>query len=109
MRRRAGPNALVEPAEDDEIGLLQPGFDQTPDRQPGMAAIERADNSADRQRLEQGRIMASRQRRKIAGGIDQLVVETGRGFPGRLAPQPVGAGLVVGCGQPFGRLDMRGR
>ena len=35
---RARPAALVEPAEDEQVGLLQPRLDQAPDREARMAA-----------------------------------------------------------------------
>ena len=108
MCRRARPTPLVEPAENDEIGLLQAGFDQSPDRQARMATIKRAHDNAGCQRLEQGRVVLSGQVREIPRRIDQLVIKAGRGFACHLAPQPVGARFVIGSGEPLGSFDMRG-
>ena len=41
-RRQAPASALVEPAEDDQVGALQPRLEQAPDEDARMAAIGRA-------------------------------------------------------------------
>ena len=50
--RRAGPGALVEAAEDEEVGLLQARLDEAPDRQAGMLPVARAHHRAGGERLE---------------------------------------------------------
>ena len=92
VHRRAGPGAFVEPAEDDEIGLLQPRLDQPPDCQPRVAPVGRADHGAGGQRLEQGRVVTTGQHREILRGVDQLMAKAGRRVAGRFAPQPRAAG-----------------
>ncbi len=50
------PGALVEPAQDQEIGVLQPGFERAPDREPGMAAEARPHDLPGHQGFEEMRI-----------------------------------------------------
>ena len=81
-----GPSAFVEPAQHEQIGLLQPCLDEAPDREAGMPAKGGADNDAGGQRLEQRRVMPRGDRRKVARRIDQLVAEPRRGLAGCLLP-----------------------
>ena len=103
----AGPGTLVEPAEDNQVGLLQPCLDKAPDRQPRMSAIARAHHHAGGQRLEQCWVVPAGHWRKTVGGVDQLVAEARGGLAGRVAPQPRHAALGIGGGEPLGRRDMR--
>ena len=103
------PGALVQTAKDDQIGLLQPRFEETPDRQPRMTAENRADDRIGGQRLEQGRIMTAGQARKVPRGVDQFVAEARGRLARRLMPEPLAAGFRRGRGQPLGGLDMRCR
>ena len=73
-----------------------------------MPAVRRAHHRAGRERLEQRRVMPSGQRRKIGGGVDQLVTEPRRRLAGRVAPQPRAAGFRVARSETLGRVDMRG-
>ena len=47
--RRGGPNAFVHPAEDHQIGLLEPRFEQAPDADPRVAAVGAADRDGGEQ------------------------------------------------------------
>ena len=78
-----GPAALVHPAEDHQIGLLQPRFEQAPDRNSRVAAI----GTAHRDRVEQfgSAAAAHRRRRAISAWRGGRLFELGDQF-GRLAP-----------------------
>jgi hypothetical protein len=65
-RRVTRPGPLVESAEDDEIGLLQPCLEQAPDGEPGMPAVVWTYHRPSDQRLEERGIVNAAQRRKIA-------------------------------------------
>ena len=106
-RRR--PAALVQTAKNDQIGLLQPRFEETPDRQPGMPAEHRPHDRIGGQRLEQSRKMPAGQRRKVARGIDQLMAEARRRLARRLPPEALAPGFRCGRGEPLCGLDMRCR
>src|SRR5262249_40080901 len=66
MLRGGRPAAFVEPPKDDQIRLLQPRLEKTPDRQSGMPAEDGAHHGGRRQGLEQGWEMTTRQKREIA-------------------------------------------
>ena len=104
-RRR--PAALVQTAENDQVGLLQSRFEETPDRQPRMPAEYRPHDRIGGQRLEQSRIMPAGQRRKVARGIDQFMAEARGRLARRLMPEALAPGFRCGRGKPFGGLDMR--
>ena len=48
--------------QDHQIGLLQPGFQQTPDTEPRMTAVTRTYDSTGHQCVEQGRPVTPRNR-----------------------------------------------
>ena len=92
--RRPGP--LVEPAEDQQVGLLQPRLDQAPDREPRMPAIGRAHPVPAASASNNARVVSPGQRREIGRRIDQLVAEAGGSLTGRVAPQSRDAALGIG-------------
>ncbi len=104
---RGRPAALVQTAQNDQVGLLQPRFEETPDRQPGMPAEHRSDDRIGGQRLEQSRIMPAGQRRKVSRGFDQFMAEARSRLARRLVPEALTPGSLRGRGQPLGGLDMR--
>ena len=104
----AGPSALVQPAEDKQVGLLQAGLEQPPDGKPRVPSVSRADDIAGAQCLEQARIVPAGQRRKIPGSVDQLVTEARRRLACGFAPKPLASGLRRRCRQPLGSPDMGG-
>jgi hypothetical protein len=104
----AGPGALVEPPEHDQIRLLQPRLHKAPDRQARVIAIGRPHRRASDEGLEQRRVVLAAQGREIARGVDQIVTEPRRDLARRLGPEPRGAGLLVGGGEALGGRDMRG-
>ena len=57
--RRAGPGALVEAAEDHEVGALQPCLQQAPDEKPWMATKAWPHLRACEQAFEQSGIVAA--------------------------------------------------
>src|SRR5215469_13085486 len=58
------------------------------------------------ERFEQCRVIAARERRKVAGGVDQLVAEAGSALSRLSDPQPRAAGLCGARRETFGGLDM---
>src|SRR6516165_8901377 len=74
-----------------------------------MPAKNRAHDGPGGESLEQRREMTARQKREIAGGIDQLVVEA-RGHLARcILPEALAAGLRRGRSKALCSLDMRRR
>ncbi len=62
-RRKTWPDAFVEPAQHNEVGLLQPGFEQAPDGDSRMPAVGRPDRSLVEKLPEQ--------RHRVRGGDGQ--------------------------------------
>ena len=60
------PAAFIEPAQDDEIGRLQPGLQRAPDGKAGMAAVARPQHAPGQQALQQGRPAPSLDGRDVA-------------------------------------------
>ncbi len=103
---RAGPHTLVEAAQNDEIGLLQPRFDETPNRQPGVSAESRPHHHTGGERLEEGRVMPAVEEREILRRSYELVAEEGADLAGLGMPKPRAAIYFVGRGKPLGGFDV---
>src|SRR5438477_666745 len=100
---RTGPATLVEPAEDEQVRVLQAGFKEAPDRQPGMESECRPDDDPGSECSEECRVVAAGERRKFAGGVDQLVAEARCTLARGLGPEPGAAFLGSARGETFGR------
>ena len=87
------PHALVEAAEHEPVGMLQPRLEQAPDEEPRMAPEGRPHHRPGDERLEQRRIVAAGEVRAFAGGVEELARDLRRRLARGLAPQPRGAGL----------------
>ena len=55
---QSGPGTFVQPAEDEQIGVLQPRLQQTPDEQARVLAVRRPRRLTGEQALEQDRQLA---------------------------------------------------
>ncbi len=88
--RRGGPSSFVEPAEDHQVGALQPRFEQAPDEQAGMSAIGRPDAFL-RQQLPQhvGEILRLDERRPVTAGQRPAVEQAAERPAGRPGPDAV--------------------
>ncbi len=102
------PHALVEPAQHEPVGMLQPRLEQAPDEKPRMAPEGRPHHRPGDERLEQRRIIAARERRAVARRVEQIGRDLRRRLARRLAPQPRGAGLGIAARQCLGGGDVRG-
>src|SRR5215472_5677694 len=101
------PGALIESPEHEQVGVLQSRLQGAPNRQPRVASESRSHNRTGHQRFKKRPIVAARQRRKIFGGIYQLMTKARRRLARRLAPKAWAAGLRRGRREPLDRLDMR--
>ena len=104
--RIGGPGSLVEAAEAQEIGVLQPCLQGTPDVQPGMQPVGGAHHLGGHQRLEQRRIVAPAHRREARRRGLEPGDEGGRRLARLARPQPLGAGFGGAGGKRLGEGDM---
>src|SRR5215469_17933695 len=105
--RRTRPGTLIETAEHEQVGVLQSRLQGAPNRQPRVASESRSYNRAGHQRFKKRPIVAARQRRKIFGGVDQLMTKARRRLARRLAPEACAARLRRSRRESLYRLDVR--
>ena len=103
---RGWPGTLVEAAQHDEIGALQPGFQKPPDEEPRMAAKARPHRLSSQQGIEESRIGGSSDRRQGVRRLGQLGDKTRGRFAGLAGPQALGAGIFVRGREGFGQGDV---
>ena len=101
-RRQRRPHALVQSAENHQIGMLQPRFEQAPDEYPWVATVRRAH----RARVEQ----VAQQRDPLLTIEDQVRrIEGGFEFGDQLRGEaPVGSRPGADSGKGGGSVAKRG-
>ena len=86
---RGRPGAFVQPAQDQEIGALQTGFQRTPDRKPWMPAEARPHHLGRQHGVEQGRPVAAGDGGVVLPRRAQAGQCIGQCLAGLARPQPV--------------------
>ena len=95
------PAALDKPAGDDPVGTDEARFQGAQDAQAGMGADPRIDSDAGERLVEQGRVLAARDRPEGLGRRFEFAHEPLNPLAGMIRVEPVRA--TVGRGrQPFG-------
>ena len=98
-RGQRRPHALVQPAEDHQVGLLQPRFEQAPDEDARMAAIGRPDGLRVEQLAQQRHGVVGA--RRSAGALRRCL-QLARAV--RAAMRPSGPRQAAIAGQRAARL-----
>ena len=108
-RRRVGrPGPIVQAAENENVRVLQAGFQQAPDVHARVQAVARVHRAAGDQGIEQAGIGRAFDGVDGVGRLDQLGGEIGRRLARLARPQPQGAGPVAFAGgKRLGRRDVR--
>ena len=101
--RRLGPAALVQPAEDQQIGAHHPRLERAPDHDAGETGVAVAHLFPLQQRRQQIGKIAGRHRAAVTGLALQRLDHLQRLLAGVLLPERAGALRRAAGGDPFGQ------
>ena len=103
-----GPGVFVEAAEDHHVRLLQPGFQQAPDMEPGVPPVLGSDDPPRHQGIQKRRVIVGGDGAEILGRVPELGDEVGHRLAGVSSPQFHRAFRFAGGGQGLGHSHVLG-